>query len=284
MTRKGGVSVGLLGLSLAGLIAAPQSRAQIQAPAQIQGQAQAQVTYPAALDAATLDAWLQQSTDLRPDQVVAVSPSALFAVVSLGETRAQPREVTLRAEALTPDAVARSGVLAWEMRLQANCRTGQIHVGETRGYSARTPDGHPVPLAPAEPDWRRPKDGTALASVLRQVCQAGTRPPAVQKASRPPPTSTSAPLPALLRPTLGPPGRGAAQVVSSPQEGDARSTLTRLRSRFSAAFAQLDTRIEPAQVGGRTVYRGLVVGFASRDDAAAFCETLKRRGQDCLAR
>jgi hypothetical protein len=32
------------------------------------------------------------------------------------------------------------------------------------------------------------------------------------------------------------------------------------------------------------VYRGVIAGFASREEAQAFCETLKRRGRDCLAR
>jgi cell division protein FtsN len=45
-----------------------------------------------------------------------------------------------------------------------------------------------------------------------------------------------------------------------------------------------DTRVEPAQVQGRTVYRGIVTGFASRTDALGFCKTLQRAGQDCLAR
>jgi hypothetical protein len=37
-------------------------------------------------------------------------------------------------------------------------------------------------------------------------------------------------------------------------------------------------------VGGRTVYRGLVAGFSTRDEASAFCTDLKSHGQDCLAR
>jgi hypothetical protein len=75
-----------------------------------------------------------------------------------------------------------------------------------------------------------------------------------------------------------------AQVVSGFSEASSRRSLAQLRNRFGEAFEGLETRVELAQVRGRTVYRGLVAGFASRAEAEAFCQTLKSGGQDCFAR
>jgi outer membrane protein/S-layer protein transport system outer membrane protein len=85
----------------------------------------------------------------------------------------------------------------------------------------------------------------------------------------------------------GPPvrrGRHSAQVVSFGRQDDTRRALAALRSQQGAGLAGRETRIETADVGGRTVYRGLVGGFASFGEAQAFCAALKQRGEDCLAR
>jgi cell division protein FtsN len=95
---------------------------------------------------------------------------------------------------------------------------------------------------------------------------------------------------AVARPTLvrraPEPKAGASrvtvQVISSPDPDEARARLERINTRFHAAMEALSTRVEPATVRGRPVYRGMVAGFASRAEAAAFCETLKSAGQACL--
>lgn len=72
-------------------------------------------------------------------------------------------------------------------------------------------------------------------------------------------------------------------MVSSLSQTETRQTLAGLQGRLAQQDG-LQPRIEPAQVRGRTVYRGVIAGFASREEAQAFCETLKRLGRDCLAR
>lgn len=79
------------------------------------------------------------------------------------------------------------------------------------------------------------------------------------------------------------PGPGAVQVVSSPTQAGTQQALISLQGRFTA-LRGLQPRVEPAQVRGRTVYRGIIAGFGSFEEARAACETLKRGGQDCLAR
>jgi hypothetical protein len=289
----------------------------------------AAASYPAALDRATLSAWLSQSTSLAPGQVIAVSPSAATAIVSRVQTSSGRYELLLRAVALTPEAAQRGGMLSWEMRLSVDCVGGRVRSGETTGYAARVPDGDAVAVAPAQPDWRIPRPGTALESAFRAVCDtkfrlplaerlqaAAIAPPAapeqpklaqalhVAETPGPAPASQSPPPPAPPKAgaqaataaardastaapgTLAPPRRGdrAVQVVSSPVEADARRSLAGLRSRFGDKLAGLETRVAPAQVRGRTVYRGFVAGFATHDEAKAFCQALKPEGQACLAR
>ena len=42
--------------------------------------------------------------------------------------------------------------------------------------------------------------------------------------------------------------------------------------------------VQAVDVGGKTMYRTAVTGFASRADAAAFCSALKAGGKDCFVR
>jgi hypothetical protein len=267
----------------------------------------AQTTYPSALDPATLIAWLSQSTDLSPDQVVGVTPSSVIAILSSSREPAGFPEVLLRAEALTPEA-AGSGLLAWEMRLEVDCAGGQVRAGATTGYVSRRPDSPKMSVAPAQSNWRRPSPGTALGAAWRAVCDPQFRyplsgsagkialaPPArpahepqARPASRPiVQAAVAAAEPATSKVPSGAPSRGgrsAVQVISSPVEADTRRSLDGLRSRLGDRFAGLEARIEPAQVRGHTVYRGVVAGFSTHAEAAAFCQTLKGKGQDCLTR
>jgi hypothetical protein len=265
-------------------------------------------SYPPALDAAALSAWLREATDLTPEQVIAVSPSAATAIVARAATKTGSTELWLRAEALTPQLTARTGLLAWEMQLEVDCRNRLVRSGETRGYAMRTPEGDAVAVAPATSDWRAPAPRTALESAWQAVCEPGFQPPLAAaparvarlqpKPAKPAPPPVVVPALAAAAPTgaardasasaeAATPARGghrAAQVVSSPNEADTQRSLKSLRMRFGQQLAGLETRIEPAQVGGRTVYRGLVAGFSTRDEASAFCADLKSHGQDCLAR
>jgi hypothetical protein len=270
----------------------------------------AEASYPSALDATTLSLWLRQATDLSPEQVVGISPSAAIAIVSRTQPDGGPLQLLLRAQVLTPEAAARTGRVAWQMPLDVDCRNGEIRTGALTGFAVRRSEEGQMVVAPADPDWRQPPAGTVLERAWRAACDPKFQPPLAASAPsapralamtakvrpqpRPgasPPTTQSAartPQKAIAQAPAGTPperrGHGAVQVVSSPVEADTRRWLAALRSRSSAQLANLETRIEPAQVRGRTVYRGVVTGFASRSAAEAFCQALKTRGQDCLAR
>lgn len=260
-------------------------------------------SYPADLDRESLSSWLRQATDLAPEQVVAVTASAAAAVVARTPAANDRTEVLLRAVSLSPEATARSGVLAWQVKLEVDCRRGVVRAGATTGFGARTGDSDAIELAPGETAWRRPRPATPLESAWRSVCETGFQSPLGQArpqlaslkspSSAPSPAPAPQPVAAFARnaaakapATHAPakPGRWVVQVVSSPDAADARQTLASLRSRHPDALQALETRVEPAQVRGRTVYRGVVAGFASSDQATDFCAALKRSGRDCLAR
>lgn len=265
--------------------------------------------YPTTFDPETIRTWLQRTTELAPDQVVAVTPSAAVAMVGRAPAAGGRTEVRLWAVALTPEAASRSGVLAWEMRLEVDCRTGQARTGATTGFASRTARTNGIPLAPGEAAWRKPQAGTALDSAWRAVCDRNFRPPLAPGQARitpgvplrpslPPPQApappatppTAARAPPRPTPAATPPapprarGSASVQVVSSAAEADARQKLASLRRRFGGALEGIEARVEPARVQGRAVYRGVFTGFASRREALAFCQTLKKAGEDCLAR
>jgi len=277
----------------------PGHRATIVALAALSaGPALAGPSYPATLEPETLSAWLTTATDLAPEQVVAVSASALAAVVGRTQRPDGRTEVLLRAVSLSPEATARGGVLAWQVKLGIDCRTGEVRPGATSGYGSQKAEGEAIPLAPEETAWRRPRPATTLDSAWRAACDpsfqrplgGGPLPlraslPAPSPASRPASNSARNLAPKTQEPAEpGRPGRWVAQVVSSPDQNDTRHALASLRGRYGELLQALQTRVEPAQVRGRTVYRGLVAGFASSGEASEFCAALKRDGRDCLTR
>jgi len=234
----------------------------------------AQASYPAGADRDSIAAWLPQATGLTPQQVVAVTSSAVIALVERGAVRDGHATLLLRALPLSPEAAERSGMLAWQMSLEADCATGAVRLGATTGYQSRLAAGDGVALSPAEADWRQPRPGTPLESAWRAACQSRPAAPAAVAYARNATTQAPVRLPSA---------KPVVQVVSSPTPANARQALAGLQGRLARRPA-LQTRIEPAQVRGRTVYRGVIAGFGSRDDARGFCDDLRRDGQDCLVR
>lgn len=233
-------------------------------------------SYPPSLDREAILAWVTQATDLKPEQVIGANSGTLFALLPQKPIGGFPT-VLLRAEALTPEAAARSRVLSAQARVQVDCARELVKMGPMSGYATRTPRGAPTALGGGDADWRVPGQGTPVQGVLHVVC----RDVASSAAAAPREAPQRPPAPQVAGSLAGP---VAAQVVSSASQPAASAALARVKARFAADLGAMGTRIEPAQVAGRTVYRGLVVGFAGRGPAEAFCRTLKGQGQDCFVR
>jgi hypothetical protein len=291
---------GLFGLMLAGGLAV--SAAAAEAPG-----------FPKALDGEPLLSWLKSETDILPSQVVAISPSAVSAVVSTYPESYGSR-VVVRAEALTPEAQAREGVLSWHVSVNADCARRKVKLGETTGYPERNLLGGGRAIRAAEADWRTPQPRTALDNVWRVACDKtfrrpfqedapakaaeAARPPAspaepkpaAPKAAPPKPQPKPEPkpaAPAAVAPKPAPPARPRAgrsgavvQISASDSEAAAHADIARIFEKLGGR----GTRVEKATVKGRVVYRAVITGFDSTSEAARFCETLKAGGQNCFAR
>ena len=287
------------GAALAAGLALPAA-AQVDAPP---------VTYPPVLDRANIASWLTKETDIRPETVAAVTPETAVSILQSRPTGGVVA-VVVRGEVLTPEAFARDDILSWHATVQVDCARKRVRQGVTTGYAARNLlfDGKPV--RPADTDWRTPTPGEPLDQVRRAVCEPGFRPPltssdaaAIAAAPAPParpPTPAATPAakpvpaspppaskPALNKPPVTKPATAArvsAQVVAAGSEAEAAKTLERVKARFAEHMAGLDTRIVRAVVKGRTYHRALVVGFADKAAAAAFCVALQAGDQACFVR
>lgn len=288
------------------------------------------VTYPSAMDKATLSAWLHKETDIDPDAVVAITPDTVLSILQ-SRVVDGAMAVIVRGEVVTAEAAAREKVASWHATVQVDCARGRVRQGVTTGYAARNLLFDGGPIRPADADWSKPLPGDPLDQVRRAACEKDFRgpltsgegvptmeaPPAVEPPPPPPkpeapkPAPKPAPAPRAEPPKPAPrpappaaphtpaaapapapvaaaPRTGAAkvsvQIAAAGSEAEATSLLTRLKTRQAQAMAGLDTRIVGAQVGGKTVYRALVVGFADQAAAIAFCQALKAANQACFVR
>lgn len=183
---------------LAGTVLALCTPARAEAPA----------AFPATVDRAGLLAWLKQETDIAPGQVLAVSPSAVTAVLGTIETTA-PNGVrmALRAEAIDPKVSDREGVLSWHMLVEVDCPGRKVRQGPTTGYVGRNLLGEGRQIRPGSEAWVAPPPGSQLENVWRAACEAGFQRPLAPPrsfsiAQATTPAAATTPPPLALRPML----------------------------------------------------------------------------------
>ncbi len=96
------------------------------------------------------------------------------------------------------------------------------------------------------------------------------------------PPTESAPAVAVLPP---PKSAGVTvQIGAFPSEARVNTNWRELRDALPDELAGRAMTIEAAVSAGRTVYRGVVGGFASRGDALKFCAALSSAGRPCFVR
>lgn len=252
-----------------------------------QAQVEVQDNYPSAMTRQVLDAWLRDETDLSPEQVVAVSPSAATAIAARTPMRDGRTQAQLRAVAITPQAVARGGVLAWEMQLEVDCKSRQVRAGATTGYAARRGDADGLALAPADAAWRRPKPGTILEASWRAVCDAKFQAPL---SGAPLQIAETKPTALTLRPSLPAPTLAVkpslvlarnvapAPLAAAPQAAPARLTLPAAPPRKPAAIAAAPARAVPIRTGAKAGHAAVqVVSSPVEADTRRKLDRLQRR-------
>lgn len=261
--------------------------------------------FPTSLQREPVLAWLKQQTNITPDRVLAVTPQGVMAIVSsTPPSKGHGPRVVLRTEVLNMETYTRTTALSWQVSVVSDCTTGRVQNGETTGYAQRNLAGPGRSLRPAEIDWRMPEKGSGMEAAWLAACDPNFKGPFgnalnVAQAGGPAPVAEAAPpptkaptVPAKAPPVAAPakaaavpsPARATsglvAQVGSSISEADAKGLLTKL----GPAAAGHPTRLEKAEVDGKTWYRAVVGGFAGPGDAAKFCATLKSAGRACFVR
>jgi hypothetical protein len=326
MALWGSIGAGATALAGLGLALTAAGPACAEAP-------QATPSFPRAMDRQILVDWLRQETDITPAQVVAVSPSAVTAVLGTIETTSpKGLRMSLRAEAIDVQVSDREGVLSWHMLVEVDCPGHKLRQGPTTGYAGRNLLGEGREIRPGTQAWSEPTPGSQLENVWRAACEPAfqrplaaprsistaqvslpaavtLRPMLVQDVHAAAPVPAPAPLAVrLAKPTPAPPQKAqpappitlrAMTLVSAPAmlrsttavqlgamstRAAAEAMIDGLRTRFAGAMRDLGTSVTPASVGGRTIYRALVTGFAGTADASRFCAGLKAGGLACFVR
>ncbi len=114
--------------------------------------------------------------------------------------------------------------------------------------------------------------------------------PAVPAPSRPAtaPTQTAAAKPAAPAASAGAgalSGTHVVQVGAVGSDAEAATMWSRMEGKLGDYLSGKSMDVEVADLGAKGVFHRVRIGpFASRDEAATYCEGLKSRGQDCLVK
>ena len=146
--------------------------------------------------------------------------------------------------------------------------------------------------APEEPLSRLPPPAATPAPPAAATAPQSTAPAAVATASKPAaaPVAAAVPKPAAPKPTAAPVAAAVAGGGAMVQIG--AFTSPALADKGWSDVARLTPgqmvgrtkKVEPVVRGETTLYRAYVGGFASRTDAAAFCDALKAASHACFVK
>jgi hypothetical protein len=155
---------------------------------------------------------------------------------------------------------------------------------------AAAPPPRPIDVAAADrPAAPAPPTVTSAPSVTPQVASADQS------------VMVHNPFSGAVAKTAGPVAKPAARVAAAPvptprtaefavqiatvaSAGLAMDSWQSLKSRLPALVAPRTFAVEPVSDNGRTLYRALLLGFASPDEAAALCKALRGQSVDCTLR
>jgi hypothetical protein len=249
------------------------------------------------------------------DVWVSVSGAGV-AIPASGEVRG----VELTIETTGDQAAAAHGYRSMASTVDIDCSGGRDRVRSARAFEGAHLAGPSRPR-PVSGQWVRPNPEAYLAKVIGQVCASEGMPPArsapqaaaaprrpAEEMSRASVTATPATRLAasLTAPaSASPPSRaaGAGDVRAAMLQRTATASQVAAGGRYRAQLASSDSRpaaqavldrlgaqirpplageVQVANVRRRTVYRSIVVNFATSVDAQAFCTRMKSAGRDCL--
>jgi hypothetical protein len=213
------------------------------------------------------------------------SPASPIAPISPPPAPALPAAVAPPAPALAAPVPPPAAQASAEPK---KVHTVQIHADQPTGNAA--PPAAPPPRRQASvPSAPPPPRGNAPLSIVpggggdAAADPAPPRSHAAAPPARAPLTVASAgPAPA---PAAGASGGGgyAVQVSSQRSEAEAKSSFQALRAKFPKELGGREPIVRRADLGDKGIYyRALVGPFASMEEAAGLCSSLKAAGGNCL--
>lgn len=133
----------------------------------------------------------------------------------------------------------------------------------------------PQPAAPVESVELRPAAPGPVAAAPRPATPAPAA-PVVKPAPVAPTPKPAPPAPAT--------GAAAVQIGAFSSQALADKGWSDAAAVAPGLAAGKGKRVETVEKDGKTLYRTTVTGFASRADAAAFCDRLKAAGKSCFVK
>ncbi|HTZ02944.1 MAG TPA: SPOR domain-containing protein, partial [Xanthobacteraceae bacterium] len=136
------------------------------------------------------------------------------------------------------------------------------------------------PLPRSMPESHAPANAP-LSIVPNEGGAPAAPPPRMRTALAQPPTASAPEVRAETAPSAG--GGYAVQVTSQRSEADAEAEFRALRTKFPTQLGGHEPIVRRADLGAKGVfYRALVGPYASAEQAAAMCSSLKAAGGNCL--
>ena len=154
---------------------------------------------------------------------------------------------------------------------------------------AEAPPPRPAPVAAVPPETATaPREGSPapVAAPARPVDRsvmvhnpfAGMAANASAPAAKPAPPAAAAAAPSPRSAEF------AVQIATVASADLAMNSWQSLKARLPDLVGPRTFAVEPVSDKGRTVYRALLLGFASQDEATALCRTLRSQSVDCALR
>ena len=152
------------------------------------------------------------------------------------------------------------------------------------------PQARPAPPVTVQPPPPRPAPTSPVSAAPIAPTTSGGLKPAIQPPPAPaaapvvkvvPPAATPAPAP---KPAAAAGGSAAVQIGAFSSQALADTEWNKAVAVAPGAAAGKGKKVEAVQKGSSTLYRTQVTGFASRADAAAFCDKLKAAGKNCFVK
>ena len=246
-------------------------------------------TPPIANQRPMIDAFVER-TKMSRNAVVVVKPDIVIGLRQAPVIHSAADKLTLHGEVVDPEAVARLGYQSMRSLVEINCETRRDRVVEMEVFALPNLKGTSQKRA-LPGGWVQPSEDAYMSDVIRMICKPSPPQPSVAEPITPAPALkptvglTPRPKPPVSAPpqaaTPKPASTALAQVGAVDSEAGAQSMLNRIHGLIAPPLA---TRVETAQVGGRTYYRAQVIGFPSRAAATSFCAKIVARGGSCLTR